>query len=250
MIIFVLSILITKIASQALIHTGLSKEVAQFQARSAFTGVGFTTTEAEKIVKHPVRRRIVMALMLIGNVGIISAMASLILTFINSNLETVDNVFRLGIILSALLLIYLLTKSKWLEKELARVIDWALNRFTRLNIKDYMELLNLTGDYEITVINVRDESWMAGKKLKELEIKKEGVSIVGIRRSDNSYIGTPHGDTKIVANDQLILYGREKTLKNLEKRRQDSQGQEDHEQAAHEQAEEKSRQDAMDKESY
>ncbi|PWE00749.1 hypothetical protein [Marinilabilia rubra] len=102
LIIFTLSVLITKIASQALIHTGLSKEVAQFQARSAFTGVGFTTGEAENIVNHPVRRKIVMSLMLIGNVGIISAMASLILTFVNNNLESQENILRLAIILGGL----------------------------------------------------------------------------------------------------------------------------------------------------
>lgn len=73
--------------------------------------------------------------------------------------------------------------------------------------------------------------------------------IIGIRRNDGSYIGTPHGDTKIVENDQLILYGREKTLKNLEKRRKNQQGQEEHENAAQEQAKEKSRQDARDKQS-
>lgn len=43
------SILVTRIATLALTHTGLSREAASFQARSAFTGVGFTTSEAE----HP-----------------------------------------------------------------------------------------------------------------------------------------------------------------------------------------------------
>lgn len=44
-IIFALSLLITKIASEALVHTGLSKQSARFQARSAYTGVGFTTSD-------------------------------------------------------------------------------------------------------------------------------------------------------------------------------------------------------------
>lgn len=54
-IIFTLSLLITKISAQSLIHTGLSKDAAKFQARSAYTGVGFTTGESEKIINHPVR---------------------------------------------------------------------------------------------------------------------------------------------------------------------------------------------------
>lgn len=56
-LVIAVSMLVTKIATVALTHTGMSRENAKFQARSAFTGVGFTTNAAEKIVRHPVRRR-------------------------------------------------------------------------------------------------------------------------------------------------------------------------------------------------
>ena len=62
-----LALVITRVATVALTLTGLSKESARFQARSAYTGVGFTTTEAESVVGHPVRRRIVMILMLLAS---------------------------------------------------------------------------------------------------------------------------------------------------------------------------------------
>lgn len=45
LVVLVLSLLVTRIATVALTHTGLSREVARFQARSAFSGVGFTTSE-------------------------------------------------------------------------------------------------------------------------------------------------------------------------------------------------------------
>ena len=54
LIVFSLSILITRIATIALTYTGLSKEASRFQARSAFTGVGFTTSESEKVVGQKV----------------------------------------------------------------------------------------------------------------------------------------------------------------------------------------------------
>ncbi|MFT7642064.1 MAG: Trk-type K+ transport system membrane component, partial [Pirellulaceae bacterium] len=66
----VFSILTTRIATMALMLTGLSREVARFQARSAFTGVGYTSAETESVVEHPVRRQIVYWLMLTGNIGI------------------------------------------------------------------------------------------------------------------------------------------------------------------------------------
>ena len=75
--VLVLSLLVVRVATVALTLTGLSKQLARFQARSAFTGSGFTTTESEKVVHHPVRRRIIMLLMLLGNAGIVTAMSSL-----------------------------------------------------------------------------------------------------------------------------------------------------------------------------
>ena len=60
LLVLVLSLLITRIATIALTYTGLSRQSAKFQARSAFTGVGFTTSESEKVVNHPVRRRVLL----------------------------------------------------------------------------------------------------------------------------------------------------------------------------------------------
>jgi hypothetical protein len=71
LVVLVLSLLVVRIATVALALTGLSQQLARFQARSAFTGSGFTTAESEKVVAHPVRRRIIMVLMLLGNAAII-----------------------------------------------------------------------------------------------------------------------------------------------------------------------------------
>jgi len=51
-----------------------------------FTGVGFTTSESEKVVSHPVRRRILLMLMLLGNAGIVTAVSSLIVSFVDIKL--------------------------------------------------------------------------------------------------------------------------------------------------------------------
>ena len=96
-LIVTLSALITKVASIALIHTGLSTESAKFQARSAYTGAGLSTQETELIMNHPVRRKIIYNLMLIGNAGIVTVMSSLILTFVLP--ETTAYLTRLTVLL-------------------------------------------------------------------------------------------------------------------------------------------------------
>lgn len=82
-----LSLIITRIATIALALTGLSEEAARFQARSAFTGTGFTTSEAEKVVNHPVRRRIIILLMVARSAGLVSIVISLVLSFGGSGAE-------------------------------------------------------------------------------------------------------------------------------------------------------------------
>ncbi|MCB1064424.1 MAG: potassium transporter TrkA, partial [Verrucomicrobiae bacterium] len=64
------SLVIVRVGSTALMMTGLSWDTASFQSYSAFFGVGFTTKEAELVVDHPIRRRIIRDLILAGNVGL------------------------------------------------------------------------------------------------------------------------------------------------------------------------------------
>jgi hypothetical protein len=66
---------ITRVATVALRTTALSYAAAQFQARSAFSGVGFTTTESEDIVSHPARRRVVLGLMTLSSAGVVTTLA-------------------------------------------------------------------------------------------------------------------------------------------------------------------------------
>ena len=47
-----LGLIVTRVATVALTMTGMTLQHARFQARSAFTGTGFTTSEAEAVVNH------------------------------------------------------------------------------------------------------------------------------------------------------------------------------------------------------
>lgn len=190
-----------------------------------------------------------MNLMLVGNVGIISAIALLMLTFVNSNASTVGDIWRIIIIIAAMVVLWLLSRSKLLERFAVKIIKKALARFTDLNIKDYLELLNFTGNYKITFLKVREGDWMQNKKLKELELTKEGINMIAIRRGDGTFIDTPHVDSRIVKNDNLIVYGREKALKNLEKRKEDIHGQQEHLKAMNEQEKELEKQERNEKNS-
>lgn len=59
----------------------MSRQAAPFQTRSVLTGTGFTTRESESAVDQPVRRHVVLVLVLLGNAGPVAVASSLILGF-------------------------------------------------------------------------------------------------------------------------------------------------------------------------
>lgn len=224
-IIISFSVLITKIATIALMHTGLSRQSAKFQARSAFTGVGYATQESENIVNHPVRRRIIMTLMLLGNAGIVSVIAGLLLTLLNEkDPHNLSIATRLGLLLTGIFLLILLFNSKIVNRGLSRIIHFALKRYTKLNVRDYSGLLHLSGEYEISEIYVEENDWLAQKNLAELSLPKEGLFILGINRRNGTYLGIPAHDSVIGPGDTLVIYGRSSAINRVNLRKKGSHG--------------------------
>ena len=81
LIVFIsISYLIVRIGAIALELTGMERAKARFQALSAFTGTGFTTREAEAVINHPRRRKIVTYLMILGNAGIVTVIATFVVS--------------------------------------------------------------------------------------------------------------------------------------------------------------------------
>src|SRR5215212_619693 len=118
-----IAVVVTRVGAAALIHTGLSHDVARFQARSAFLGVGFTTSESEVIVNHPVRRRIVSGLIVLGNVGIVGAGASLVLSFTRATGSQAAQ--RAAVLAFGVLVLVLLIRSRPVDAAMSRVIGAA-----------------------------------------------------------------------------------------------------------------------------
>ena len=212
-----MSLLITRIATVSLVSTGLSKESARFQARSALSGTGFTTGEAEAVVGHPVRRRIIMFLMLVGNAGIVTVISTLILSFVDTQ-GPADWGERLGVLAVGLLILWYLALSRLVERALDRAIRWALRRWTHIDVSDYAGLLHLAGDYRVMEMHVDPDDWVAEQALEDLRLAEEGILVLGIERPGAGFLGAPRGRAHLQAGDTLILYGRGEALTDLDQR--------------------------------
>jgi len=221
------SLMVVRVATVALTLTGLSRELARFQARSAFTGTGFTTSESEKVLLHPVRRRILMLLMLLGNAGLVTAITSLMLSFLGpaGDPSTARQLWmRTGLLAAGLLVLWKIAHSKWIDQRLSRVIARALRRWTDLELRDYAGLLHLSGDYAVIELHVEEGDWLADSKLSQLQLSDEGVLVLGIEKNHGPYLGAPRGETHIGAGDTVILYGPQAVLVDLDRRRRGSEG--------------------------
>jgi type IV secretory pathway TrbD component len=245
--IITLSALITRVAAIALAHTGLSTQSARFQARSAYTGAGYTTSESEKIMNHPVRRKIIFTLMLVGNAGIVTAMSSLILTFVLPDTLT-TKLYGLLIVLVGLAFLWWAIKSDWVDKWLSKVINKMLKKYTDIDVQDYAAVLHLHDSYHISELRVEEDSWLANKTLVELELRKEGITVLGIDRQGEDYLGSPSGNSKILPDDVITLYGKAEVFESLYKRNRDMGGEIQHEKFVKKEADRKEEEDTKEKE--
>ncbi len=209
-------LLITRVATVMLTATGLSREAARFQARSAFTGSGFTTQEAEAVVSHPIRRRIVSTLMLLGNAGLVTVLGSLVLGFAGDS--TGQAWYRVVMLAGGLFVLVGLAKSRLVDRVLTRVIRRALGRWTDLDTRDYAGLLDLANGYSIVELLVRDGDWVANRTLAQLSLRDEGIAVLGIDRGDGSYRGAATGSALVHPGDTLIVYGHCSQLDDLDRR--------------------------------
>jgi K+/H+ antiporter YhaU regulatory subunit KhtT len=228
-IIVLLALLVNRIATVALVFTGMSREMARFQARSAFSTVGFTTSESESVVNHPVRRRIISILMIMGNAGFVGLIATVLATF-TGEASGLNIWVRIGVLAAVLTLLWCIGMSKWLDNQLYRTITWALKRWTNLEARDFVNLLRMGEGYWITELIIRRAGWLTDKRLDELYLTDIGLVVLGIERVNGAFIGSPTGTDRIHGEDKLIVYGSKDNLTAFEETRSVPNGERKHQQ--------------------
>ncbi len=233
LLIVALSMVVTRVATVILAATGMARHVAQFQARSALTGAGFTTSESERVVDHPVRRKVIATLMLLGNAGLVGAASSAILGFRGSAVGQAG--WRVAELAAGVLVLVFLSRSRWVDRKLTEWTSHLLRRHTDLPTRDVAGLLKLADDYTVQEMQVRPDDWVAQRSLADLGLRDEGVVVLGVTRSDGRYLGVPSGSTVVRPGDNVILYGRAPRLRELDGRARGPAGAEARDAAVREQ---------------
>tara|TARA_R110000850_G_scaffold5310_1_gene22227 strand:- start:277 stop:963 length:687 start_codon:yes stop_codon:yes gene_type:complete len=201
-----LSLLAVRMGSLALMKTGLSADAANFQSYSAFFGVGFTTKEAELVVNHPIRRRIIRDLILVGNLGLMSGAATMISTVVAAD-DSITVFWMLGVIVVMLFSFKVLGRIRFLQRLLDRAIRFTLSRAGMVRAFDYELLLRVRDGYCVSEVELLEDNPYADKSLKETRPADGGLIVLGIEKSDGSYIGAPGPDDMLNVGDVVTVYG-------------------------------------------
>jgi len=219
LVIVAIALVIVRIGAKALMMTGLTRDVAEFQAISCFFGVGFTTSEAEMIVGHPARRKIASHLIIAGNIGLTGALGTLIVTFMQNEPNWLDDLipfegpglffFELGFTLGAVLLIGAVFRLAITKAILDKMIETSLRKFHRVRAIDYETVLRSDDGYSVMQVEVEPDNELIGSTLAGAALGTKGVLVLNIKRSDGQSIGTPHPTTELMPGDFLTVYGQE-----------------------------------------
>lgn len=207
------SLLVVRVASHALVMTGLSLDTASFQAVSAFFGVGFTTREAELVMNHPVRRRIIRDLIILGNIGLTSALATIVVSMVAFDNSWERVLYKLGVLLGSAVIFWLVWKIGFVRTAIDWSIQRSIRRLGRVRIPDYEVLLRAQDGYTIAECALEPDHPLVNKSLGEVKLRNQGVVVLGISRPDGTYIGVPHGDARMESGDVLTVYGRDESLR-------------------------------------
>jgi len=213
LIAILVSFIIVRIGGFALQLTGIEPDVARFQALSAFSGTGFTTREAERVVGHRTRRRIVTILIVLGNAGTVTVIATLVASFTEVSGDIWLFFIRLAIIIGGIFGLYqLIIRSNFGRRIPAWLRRPVMNRVLR-GAPAVEEIFHVEKDWAISLVMIKGSSESIGQSVADITAEG-GIEILGIERA-GSYLTRPDNEEKIVEGDRLLVYANRKSVKRV-----------------------------------
>jgi hypothetical protein len=205
-----ISFIVVRIGALALQLTGIEPEIARFQALSAFSGTGFTTTEAERVVRHRTRRRIITILIILGNAGLVAIMATLVASF--TQVTGYGWFFaRLGIIMIGIIIFYRLIITSRIGNRILHSVRHPLMSQILKEAPPTEEIFNVGKDWGISLAMINKDSRIIGLSLADVSAQ-ENIQILALDRADE-FIPKPDSDEKILEGDRLLVYTNAKSMK-------------------------------------
>jgi hypothetical protein len=213
-VVALISLIVTRIAAGAFVATGLPPETAKFQARSAFTGVGFTTDESSLIVRHPQRRKIAFHLMILGNLGTATVLASLVVGLVSPGPLNAN--VRFLAVLGGLFVLFVALRISPIDKGFTIFGLRTGRRFAGPDLAGRpVEVAELDSEHVVAEITIAASAEEAGRG--RLDLPTGSVLVLGVRERDGTYrdVWAPNGATIYAPGETVVLYGERHILDRL-----------------------------------
>lgn len=215
-----LSSIFERIGAIALELTGMPGEQAEFQALSAFSGVGFTTKEAEYALGHPQRRKIIMMLISFGSAGVITTSVAFLGTVLSSKsiLETLArdphyswmpvNFPTLVLILAIAFLyaFYRGLKKPAIARLAKELVSAALLKSKIVKPLSLYEVIVNGNGSGVFQVEVTEENPLLGKTIQGAGLRDFDITVLYVNRMSES-IDLPPENFRFEPSDIVTLYG-------------------------------------------
>ena len=222
--VIIVSFIIVRIGGIAFELTGLDWSMASFQSVSCFTGTGFTTREAELITISPQRRRIASVLMILGNAGLVTLIATFANTLRTDYLDSQATVhvavpafaapwINMAVIVFSVLAAYRIVVKTKLDRKFTDFLRARIVKNELIKPVSFEELLVATGGYGISQIEVCKDSPILEKTLMNSELREADITVLAIERH-GEIIPNPSARTKICMGDKLTCFGKLENIRN------------------------------------
>jgi hypothetical protein len=229
LVLITLMIFMVRVAAVALRLTGLEETMAKFQALSAFSGAGFTTRESEAVVNYPVRRKIIALLIIVGNLGLVTIVATLAASFVHTEGDFSAVLVQLSWLIVILAVLWFMILNKKAEEFMCAAIGRYLETRTLLGRRNFHRQLQVAYGYSVCEHPVAEASIEAYLNLNVSTLAELGLTALAVRDADGELTnGFSSGDS-LKSGDALVLYGRDSGHEALE---DISRGREVHKQEA------------------
>jgi hypothetical protein len=182
------------IGAVALERTGLERSSARFQALSALSGTGFTTSQAEKVINHPTRRRIISFLIILGNTGSVTFIVLIVMALRSG-------VYRPAVLIGFLVL--LIIPLAMLVSRLG-LVTWITNLAAGSAQSGMVaQTWYQGGGYSLVEMRLGPNHALVGKSLKQMDSE---FQVLFIERSDGVW-AKPTSDDVLRIGDRILCYG-------------------------------------------
>jgi len=202
------SFICVRVGAVAFELTGIPWDQAKFQSLSAFSNCGFTTRETEDIVGHPLRRRIAGYLIILGNAGVVTTIATFASALVGADVTRATvNLLVISLCIGLI---------AWFAKRpiLAGRLRLAMQRWlsTRAAFQPSAEaLLRVDEGYCVTRLFLPASSPAVARALSELEARRDRLKILAIER-DGQFVPIPDGNELLRAGDAVVVYGTDAAI--------------------------------------